>query len=263
MRRCFPSGRPRETQNPCAERPALLCRLERVAVIAHRGASAHALEHTWKAYDLAVEMGADALEIDVRSTADGELVAIHDATLERTTGDPREVADTALTALGDVPATVRPPTLGAIFERYGPRTHYWVDLKAPDEQTERAVLELIARHGVEGVGLQSFDPECIDRLSAVEGAPPLVQLYRRAVPPEVVLGDLDRVARRGAVAIGRAHELVDETLIAAVRSRGLEVHTYTVNERDEIERVLALGVSALITDAPDRAREVVDGYVSA
>ena len=234
--------------------PAFLC----AVVIAHRGASAYAPEHTFKAYDLALEMGADAIEIDVRSTADGALVAIHDAALTRTTGDPREVAALRLADLDDVEPTVRPPALDAVLARYGDSTRYWIDMKAPDPDAEATLLDLIARHElVHRVGVQSFDPECIDRLSATAGAPPLVQLYRRAVPPQVVLDDVDRVAGK-AVAIGRAHELIDAALVGAAHARGIDVHAYTVNEPDEAERILELGVSALITDAPDRLRAVVD-----
>lgn len=230
----------------------------RPAVVAHRGASAHALEHTLKAYDLALDMGADALEVDVRSTAGGDLIAIHDATLERTAGKPVEVAEATLADLAAVPEPVRPPALEAVFRRYARSTRYWVDMKAPDPEAEHTVIDLVARLGVAScVGIQSFDPECIDRLAAAGAAQPLVQLYRRAVPPDVVLADLDRVAGR-AIAIGRAHELVDDALVAAARERGLAVHVYTVNEDEEIERAIGLGAAALITDRPDRARTVVD-----
>lgn len=234
--------------------PAFLC----AVVIAHRGASAHAPEHTFRAYDLALEMGADAIELDVRSTADGALVAIHDAALTRTTGDPREVASLRLADLDELAPAVRPPSLDAVLGRYGDSTRYWIDMKAPDADAEAVMLDLVSRHGLERrVGVQSFDPGCIDRLSAAGGVPPLVQLYRRAVPPQALLGDLDRIAGK-AVAIGRAHELIDAELMAAAQARNLEVHAYTVNEREEAERLVALGVAALITDAPDRVGGVFE-----
>src|SRR3712207_255467 len=108
------------------------------AIIAHRGASAYAPEHTFAAYDLALDQGADVLELDVRSTADGELVVVHDATLRRTCGDPRRVDSLGrrdLAALGEL----RPLTLDAVLDRYGAQTRFLLDLKDPRPAWERAV----------------------------------------------------------------------------------------------------------------------------
>jgi glycerophosphoryl diester phosphodiesterase len=234
-----------------------------VSVIAHRGASAHALEHTLEAYDLAIEMGADMLEIDARTTSDGELVAVHDPTLARTTGDPRQLSAMPSAELADIEPSLRPPTLDGIFRRYGHRTSYWVDMKDPDEDGERRLLEVLDDHDMHGhVRVQSFEPPCLIRLAERAPSLRLGQLYRRAVEPEAVLADLDRFAEIG-VAIGRASELIDETLVEAAHARGLAVHAYVVNDEDEMERMIALGASALITDVPDRCRRVVDGLLTA
>src|SRR5947209_4904443 len=82
-------------------------------VIAHRGASAYAREHSLAAYDLAIEQGADALELDVRATADGGLVVLHDRTLRRTARDPR--ADRRRT--GRRPPRPRPRGAAAVVRR--------------------------------------------------------------------------------------------------------------------------------------------------
>lgn len=68
---------------------------QRTTVIAHRGASAYAAEHTFAAYDLAIAQGADMLELEVRATADGQLVVLHDRTLLRTAADPRPIRQDA------------------------------------------------------------------------------------------------------------------------------------------------------------------------
>ena len=77
-----------------------------------------------------------------------------------------------------------------------------------------------------------------------------------------MLADLDRFAAVGRT-IGRAVELIDERLMEAARDRDLAVYAYVVNGEDEMERLLRLGVAALITDAPDRARAFVDRFVAA
>src|SRR3954451_4574005 len=87
-------------------------------VIAHRGASAYAPEHSFAAYDLALVQQADVLELDVRSTADGELVLVHDPTLLRIAGDPRGVEGLTGAAIAELDAATRPPSLEAFLERY-------------------------------------------------------------------------------------------------------------------------------------------------
>src|SRR5687767_2911268 len=102
---------------------------ERAEVIAHRGASAYAPEHTCAAYDLALEMGADRLELDIHPAGDGELVVNHDATLRRTTGDPRALADMTLAELLAFEHSHRPLTLDEVFTRYGGETRFLVEIK--------------------------------------------------------------------------------------------------------------------------------------
>src|SRR3954469_3555179 len=100
-----------------APRPASLPRMPEV--IAHRGASAHAPEHTPAAYDLALAQGADRLELDVRPLADGTLAVVHDRTLARTCGDPRAVGRLAPEDLEALDPRRRPLLLEAVLRRYG------------------------------------------------------------------------------------------------------------------------------------------------
>src|SRR4051812_8979102 len=99
-----------------------------VAIIAHRGASGHAPEHTFAAYDRAVHFGADYLEQDLQVTADGELVVLHDATLDRTTDGAGQVDEHTLAELRALDAGAwfapgfsgqRVPTLDEVLTRYG------------------------------------------------------------------------------------------------------------------------------------------------
>src|SRR4051794_24480489 len=110
---------------------ASLAKRGRTEIVAHRGASAAAPEHSLLAYDLALAQGADAIELDLRETADGELVVLHDATLQRPTADPRAIASLSSAALESLPAAPRPPLFRAVLERYGRRTRYLVELKQP------------------------------------------------------------------------------------------------------------------------------------
>jgi glycerophosphoryl diester phosphodiesterase len=232
-------------------------------VLAHRGGAAHAPENTLPALEKGLAMGADRLEFDLRSTADGQLVAVHDPTLERTAGDPREVGGLLAAELAEIDKTVRPPTLDAILERFGASARYTVDLKDPEPPAEEQLLEALDRHGVRQLmHVSSFEPASLARMRELTADLPLIQLYRRAFPPDYVLGDLDRFAEIGA-GVGRALELIDAELVDAARTRGLDVYAYVVNDEAEMERLTALGVAGLITDVPDRARAFVDGLATA
>lgn len=222
----------------------------RTTLIAHRGASGYAPENTFAAFDLALEQGADVLELDVRVTADNDLLALHDPTLERTTGDPRR--HDQLVDLPDHPAA--PPTLDAVFARYGAGPRYLIDLKDPLPRWERRVVDAIERHGLqERCMVQSFDLVALARLHREAPWLPISALYRRATSLELDPVDVPRFA----CAVGAWHVVVDEVFVARARARGLAIHPYTVDDADEAARLVQLGVDGVITNVPDAVADAV------
>ena len=229
--------------------PGMRADPSRAEVIAHRGASAFAPEHTYEAYDLALTQGADVLELDVRSTQDGELLVVHDATLVRTAGDVRRVATLARADVERLPPRVRPLSLAAVFERYGASVRLLVELKDPTPQWEGLVVDVVEQHGMaDQVVLQ------------VPGLPALRRLRLRA--PRLALSSLHwrrpssralEAVARCATSVGVAHHAVDAGLVAAAHARGLAVSAWTVNSPATIHRVLSAGADGLITDVPDVA----------
>lgn len=228
-------------------------------LIAHRGASAYAPENTLAAYDLALEQGADVLELDVRVCADGEIVTVHDPTLLRTAGDPRRVDRVTVAELRALDAA--PATLDEVFARYGRATRYLVDLKDPVPGWEERVPEAIARHGLRGrVTVQSFDFEALRRLRAR-----VPWLALGALNP-AVLGPhrpLDHVEQIGGEAIGVPHATLDSSFVRAAHGRGLKVRAWTADAPADIERLLALGVDGVITNVPDVAGRLTRPVVAA
>ncbi|HYF24694.1 MAG TPA: glycerophosphodiester phosphodiesterase [Baekduia sp.] len=224
-------------------------------VIAHRGASAQAPEHTFAAFDLALEQGADVLELDVRLTADGRPVVLHDATLERTTGLVAAIADTPSWAL---PRGTGPLLLDDVFGRYGDATAWLLELKDAEPGLVAGVLEAIARHRLAGrCTVQSFEHAALRRVRVAAPAFAVAPLLRPGLPARV---RRDAVARAGrwAAGIGVAHHEADAALILHAHARGLAVRCWTANARPDLERLVALGVDGLVTDVPDLARAVVD-----
>ncbi len=211
-------------------------------VIAHRGASQDRPENTFAAFDLALEQGADTLEMDLHTTRDGHPVVLHDPTLLRTHGDPRAVAETDLAELPDL------PTLTQVLDRYAGRVGLLLEAKGP------AAAVAQQAQGIPGVVVQSFDRVGLRRAKGVVTAP----LFAKRPTTR----QLDRAARH-AEGIGVPREVVDAELVARVRLRGLRLRVFTVNEPTDLERLTALGVDGLITDVPLLARRTAPLEVAA
>jgi len=219
-------------------------------LIAHRGASGEAPENTIAAFDLALEQGADVIELDVRIRGDGELITLHDPTLERTTGDPRPHD----AVFGPVDHPAAPARLEDVFLRYGSRPRYLVDLKDPLPSWETRVVELIERHGLRSrTVVQSFDLDALERLHRVVPWLPLTALYRRATSLQLAVADIPA----WAYAVGAFHPRVDAEFVAAVHARGIRVHPWTVDVPEEAARFVRLGVDAVITNVPGVVRDAV------
>ena len=223
-------------------------------VIAHRGASAYALENSFAACDLALAQGADALELDIRATSDGQLVVLHDATLLRTTGDPRPLARLRAAELMSIDPAVRPPTLDAILDRYGTATRWLLELKDPTARSERALANALTSRGLERIAVvQAFDATALRRLRSAAPALVVAPLFWRSPTIRRL-----RAVATFAAAVAVRHTAVDMALLLRARSCGLAVRAWTANNVPDIERLAAIGAAGVITDVPDVARGVVD-----
>jgi glycerophosphoryl diester phosphodiesterase len=248
--------------------------------IGHRGASAYAPEHTFASYDLALEQGADYIEIDLQMTADGVLVAMHDKTLNRTATAPEGVPERYCRGLvskktleqikmcdvgswfGAEYAGQQIPTLEEIFQRYGTSVNYYIETKNPDAAPgmEEELVGLLEKYGLipeEGpaeaeswqVLIQSFSAESLMKIHELEPRLPLIQLYW-AGTSKSIQRDLDAVSAY-AVGIGPYKKDVDAALVEAAHEHCLAVHPYTVNTVEEMEALIALGVDGMFTNNPD------------
>jgi glycerophosphoryl diester phosphodiesterase len=277
------SSAPSGSTNP----PGSTAVASRPIVIAHRGASGYAPEHTFAAYDLAIEQGADYLEQDLQLTADGVLVVLHDATLDRTARGPAgsctgPVAEKTLAQIEECevgswfneahpdradPAYVglRIPTMQQVIDRYGDRARYYIELKAlgAGSGMEAPLLDLLANAGLldanagRPVIVQSFGADVLRTVHASRPELPLVQLLPDTGSP-IDVATLDR-ALEYATAVGPASAGVDQGVVTAAHARCLDVHPYTVDDPDEMARLLDAGVDGLFTNRPDVLRAAVAG----
>jgi glycerophosphoryl diester phosphodiesterase len=224
-------------------------------VIAHRGASGHAPENTLKAFRVAAEMGADAIELDVRLSADGVPVVIHDRRLNRTTNLRGRVRAMTAAALGraDAGAGEHVPTLAEVLDAV-PHMPLMIEIKEPDAQ--RAVRELVLARGDAGrVAIASEHAEALaafaDGAIAIGASSDHIgrlyfgALLRRqsgAVPYRFLSVP---VRHRGLPVATRG-------FIAAARALGCPVHVWTVNDGAAARRLWARGAAGIVTNYPDR-----------
>jgi glycerophosphoryl diester phosphodiesterase len=244
--------------------------------IGHRGASAYAPEHTFASYDLALEQGADYIEIDLQMTADGVLVAMHDKTLNRTATAPEGVPNRYCRGLVskktleqikmcDVGSWFSPeyadqriPTLEEIFKEYGTSVNYYIETKNPEAAPgmEEELLSLMDEYGLTEAAeenwqvlIQSFSAESLMKIHEMNSDLPLIQLYW-AGTSKSIQRDLDAVSAY-AVGIGPYKKDVDAALVEAAHEHCLAVHPYTVNTVEEMEELISLGVDGMFTNNPD------------
>jgi glycerophosphoryl diester phosphodiesterase/membrane-associated phospholipid phosphatase len=257
-----------------------------VSVIAHSGAQGHAPTNTIEAFELALALGADTLEMDLQITADDEVVVIHDGTVDRTTDGTGAVRDLTLDELGELDAGwyfevdgehpfrdqgVRIPTLEEILERF-PGTHLIIELKTDGGQAIiQPVIDLLREHGRDDgtVTVASFSTDYLEpvreQLPEVPTNMPegetttfytlqLVGLHPWWSPP----GELFQVPEEHE---GRL--VVTPRFVRAAERLGVDVQVWTVNEVEQMHRLLDAGVHGILTDYPDRLVEVLEQRATA
>lgn len=259
--------------------PSPFSRLPPTWLIAHRGGAALAPENTLFVFERAIkEHGADMLELDVHPTLDGELAVIHDATLDRTTNGSGPVGERTMGELRRLDAGCRfgegapwrgkglvVPTLDEVLERF-PRTPVHVELKSrggAKEPGERLLASALARHGaLARACVGSEDDELAERIAAaIPGVSlfyprsALVECYRRLRAGEP-LRDEPYAVLSMPLALGDTR-LVDAELIRAARAAGRWVNAWTVDDPEDMRRLVADGVGGIMTDRPDLLRALL------
>lgn len=245
-------------------------------LIGHRGAAGLAPENTMPSFREAVETWAvDMVELDVRASADGHCVVIHDATVDRTTDGAGAVADMPLAQLRELDAGarfrddtgatpfagrgIRIPTIDEVLEGF-PETRFTFEVKIGTAQ--EPMFDAIRRHGAERrviaagmswkdrllfegyTGAKSGSARDVRRFYALHRAW-CGRFWRR-------VADVFQVPERQ----GRLR-IVTPRFVRDARAHGIPVHVWTVNEVADMERLLDWGVDGLVTDRPDRAARVL------
>ena len=231
--------------------------------IAHRGGGEEAPENTVAAFEAAVRMGYTHLETDAHLTADGVLVAFHDEHLDRVTDGQGAVADLPWSEVQQarIGGTEPVPTIDELFERF-PDTFFNLDPKV--DHAVVALAAAIRRHRAEDrVCIGAFSDRRLRRMRALFGG----RICTAAAPKEIagVLGALR--LRRSPGGGGwacmqvplrhRGIEILTPALVRTVHALGRQVHVWTIDEPDEMHRLLDMGVDGIMTDRPSVLRAVI------
>ncbi len=236
--------------------------------IAHRGFSGKYPENTMLAFQKAIEAGADGAELDVHLTKDNVVVVIHDERIDRTTDGEGFVDDYTYEELSrfDASAAFRGvygfnkiPTLREYFELVKPVEGFItnIELKTSENEypgIEEAVLELIKEFGLEDrIIISSFNHYSVMRF--------------KALAPEIRCGYLvgswiynfgEYAKTRGVECVHPRFNSLNEQSVSEIKSQGVQINTWTVNDPEDVERLYNLGIDAVIGNFPDMTAEVIE-----
>jgi glycerophosphoryl diester phosphodiesterase len=253
----------------------------RPLVIAHRGGAGLWPENTLYAFEHAAALGVDVIETDVRATADGELVVIHDEALGRTTDGAGSVRQLTLAELKRLDAGYRwspdggksfpmrgrgltVPTLREVFDAL-PQTRFNIEPKQAEPSVVAPLCRLIRERGMSarvmvaafaGDTMEQFRRECPEVATSASAAEVagFLALQRSGLggsygPPMQALQVPERAGSLGV--------LLSRAFVADAHARNLRVHAWTVNAEADMRRLLDLGVDGIMTDYPDRLLKIL------
>ena len=226
-------------------------------IVAHRGAPRERTENTLASFARSLELGADAVELDVHATRDGVAVIHHDAVPGAVRADGRpEPRPIAAMLAREVAALRFPdgdgiPTLDALLDLLGARATAYVELKGRD--CDAAVLATLARHATPAA-VHSFDHRAVRRVSAARPA-----LRTGLLLSSYVLDAPALLRAAGARDLWQEWPWIDAALVDAVHAAGGRVVAWTANDPAAVASLAALGVDAICTDVPAIARAAAGG----
>jgi glycerophosphoryl diester phosphodiesterase len=232
--------------------------------VAHRGATGYAPENTIAGFDLAVDMKADYIEIDVQRSKDGELVLIHDTTVNRTTDGTGKVGDLTFEQLrsldagswkGEQFAGEQIPTFEEILDRYHGKMGILIELKAPElyPGIEEQVAEELKERNLdkpqnEKIIIQSFNFESMKKVDELLPRVSIgVLTSNRAHTTEQALQEFSAYADW----FNPSYGIVTEELVEQVHALDMQIGSWTVRSQEAADFLFEMGVDAIISDYPD------------
>lgn len=240
---------------------------------AHRGGALLWPENSLLAFRNALALGADFLELDVHLSREGEVVVIHDATLDRTTTGTGPVRERTFAELGALrlkdrsgaALEARIPTLGQVVAlALAGKRQILLEIKTDERRQrypgiEEKVFAALDRHRFTPFTVvMAFEGATWRRVRQLRPEARVAALYSaRMLPAAAVIPELEALRQAGVAFVGLDQALVTPEVAKQARLAGLTLGVWTVNERDAIARFIDQGVGVVITDRPDLAKELL------
>ena len=247
----------------------MLYELPKPLLLAHRGASAYAPENTLAAFQLAIQQGAHGVELDAKLSSDGEIMVMHDASVDRTTNGSGKVNELPLADLRELDASFHSdgkfpgqkiPTLAETLETLS--RNVYVNIELTNSSSPRDRLPEMAAALVEKMSLQSsvlFSSFLPGNLHRVKHVMPDARVAMLAYPG--IMGWIGRgwIGRRAAPAIVHPYrEDVGPDYIEREHRFGRRIHAWTVDSPNEAKAFLLMGIDGLISDDPPAMLRVIE-----
>ena len=243
-------------------------------IVAHRGASAYAPENTIAGFELAIELGADALELDLRQTKDSVLVALHDSDVDRTTNGKGNVKDLTFSELQKLDAgswfdkefsDQKIPSLQEVIDLLDDSTLIIIELKEGNETylgIEERVVEIVKQNNIASQTiLKSFDPNVLERIRSIEPSIPLLYVYAVRIPWLGMIIDrgvtFDSIYDLDVEYLQPHRFFLSKSFVDDAHSKGYKIISWGVNSTEAINESLEYGVDGIETDYLDKVLKLI------
>jgi glycerophosphoryl diester phosphodiesterase len=251
-------------------------------IIGHRGASAYEPENTMPSFELADDLNADYVELDVHLTKDKELIVMHDDDVKRTTEAAGKIKDFTLAELKELTANPEKdervavsgkdeeayeiPTLREVVEGMKGELRFVIELKDTEQYPgiEEELVGLMKECGLTGVDdkgypkavIHSFDEKALKHVHKIDSTIPLLQLISFDEGEEAQLSEKElKDILTYASGISVSYEALTPPFVNTMHGEGLAVYAYTVNDPEAALKLQAMGVNGIHTDEPDLLSE--------
>ncbi|WP_172369933.1 glycerophosphodiester phosphodiesterase [Sporosarcina jiandibaonis] len=245
-------------------------------IIAHRGASAYAPENTLASYELAEEMNADYIELDIHLTKDGEIVVMHDKDVAKTTEGSGDIGNYTLAQLKELSANYgnkekernpkaeayKVPTLREVFDQFGHQLNFMIELKESktNHGIEEKLVDLLKEYEMINkdnekepkVFVHSFYEKMLKQVHELNKDIPLLKLipFDEGETAELSKEEIDDLLTYSS-AIGVGHKLLNQAFIQEMNHKGLLVYAADVQDEDAARDMKRIGAKGIFTDRPD------------
>ena len=221
--------------------------------IAHRGAKGYEPENTLIAFQKAIDLGCDGIELDVHLSLDAEIIVIHDETIDRTTSGKGFVNQMKLSDLKTflIGEKYEIPTLNEVFDLL--KNNILINIELKSYETAEKVVELIEKHILEknrnyhDFIISSFDWNALQQVRFLNDKIQIGVLTSTDLDLALAFAKFIK-----AKTINPYFHLLNKENVAKIQAKGFEIHTWTVNEIEDIEKMKSLKVDGIISDFLDR-----------